>query len=93
MFLESFEHTLSNEEKAKFSIFETHIEGKKYFHAMVVGTEIKPYENLSDEQKKVYYGIDMRQGGKKIIYKTDKNILIKEIKEKYGTDNEISSDL
>ena len=84
--METIELEISNGEKAKFTIIEKSLNGEIYYSAYVIGTEIEFYKNLSPLEKQTSYGMQITNGKGKHVYYKEKEILINDLKTKYGVE-------
>jgi hypothetical protein len=84
MHLEIFEHTLSDGQPAKFSIWSEIINGKEYYYAKVVGTDLDSYNDLLPEAQKVTFGINVTNGKGQTVYYSDPAKLKADIISMYG---------
>lgn len=91
MIEKTFYHNVPGEGEVKFSIFSKIINGKTYYYATLVKTEFE--KDLSPLQRSTNYGVTMNQGTGKIIYKSNLQVLEDSIKEMYGTENLIESEI
>lgn len=84
MHIETFHHTLSDEQPAKFSIWRTQINGRTYYSAKVIGTDLDSYVALSEVEKSMHFGVDVRGEDRRIVYYSDATQLKGDILAKYG---------
>lgn len=84
MYYKTIYHTLSDGTKAKFTIRDRMINGKKYFYATVINTELDSYKNKSTTEQEQTYGIEITDGKQNSINYSDPDKLIGDILSKYG---------
>ena len=84
MYQKIIHHTLSDGTKVKFTIREKLIDGQKYYYAQVVNTELNSYKNLSEDEKKAYYGVEITDDQHNSVYYKDPVHLLNDLLLKYG---------
>lgn len=84
MYRKTFLHTLPNGEQVKFTIRNKFIDGKIFFYANLVDTELDIYKKVPDSQKETYYGMEMKNLRNETIYYRNSERLINDILAKYG---------
>jgi hypothetical protein len=84
MQIEIFEHTLSDGQPAKFSIWYEMINGKCYYYAKAIGTDLDYYKNLSPQDQKQAFGINVTNGNGQTVYYSDPVKLKADLISMYG---------
>lgn len=84
MFLKTIFHTLADGTKAKFTIRDRIINGKRYYFANAINIEIEEYKKLNDVQKGTCLGIEITDGNQNSINYKNPERLISDILTVYG---------
>jgi hypothetical protein len=86
MYQETLFHTLQDGTKAKFTIRDRLIGGELYYYANVINIELDVYKNLSENEQRSYYGMEITNGQQRSINYRDKDRLKNDILTKYGNE-------
>ncbi len=84
MHVETFNHTLPDGQPAKFSIWDTRINGVTYYYAKVVGTDLDLYVSLTPQAQEVAFGIEVSNGENATVYYRDPEKLKADLIANYG---------
>lgn len=86
MYTKTFHHTLPDGSNAKFTILPKIIEGKTYYTAHVIGTDLDIYKKLSIKEQELEIGMQITDGKRSTIYYSDAGKLESDILTKYGSE-------
>ena len=84
MIYKTIHHTLSDGTRAKFTIIDRIIDGKRFYYSHVINIDLDVYKNLSPAEQESFFGMEITNGkGNKINY-SDPERLENDIISKYG---------
>lgn len=84
MYQDTFNHQLSGGAICKFTIRSRKINGETFYYANFININLESYQNLSQEEKKSYLGMEITNGKGKHVNYRDVQRLKADIISKYG---------